>query len=78
VQRSGRCVVRELGDGGGDPAPGVGAVVIADGREFVNARAAFVERFVVVLAVEKRLTPLIAWLAELRVKVAADGIDIDR
>jgi hypothetical protein len=30
------------------------------------------------LAVEKRLTPLIAWLAELRVKVAADGIDIDR
>jgi hypothetical protein len=30
------------------------------------------------LAVEKRLTPIIAWLANLRVKVAADGIDIDR
>jgi hypothetical protein len=101
VQRSGRCVVRELGDGGGDPAPGVRAVVIADGRELVNARAAFVKRFVAValhhqiggspnidlgyhaakncrLAVEKRLTPLIAWLSALRVKVAADGIEIDR
>src|SRR5262249_39581735 len=28
------------------------------------------------LAVEKRLTPIIAWLAELRVKVATDGSDI--
>jgi hypothetical protein len=27
---------------------------------------------------KKRLTPIIAWLAKLRVKVAADGIDIDR
>ena len=31
VQRSGWCVVRELGDGGGDPAPGVRAIVIAGG-----------------------------------------------
>jgi hypothetical protein len=30
------------------------------------------------LAVEKRLTPTIAWLANLRVKVAADGSDHDR
>ena len=47
VQRSGRCVARKLGDGGGDPAL-VGAVVIADARELVNVRAAFVERFVAV------------------------------
>ena len=30
------------------------------------------------LAVEKRLTPIIVWLAKLHVKVAADAIDIDR
>ena len=29
------------------------------------------------LCIEKHLTPIIAWLANLRVKVAADGIDID-
>jgi hypothetical protein len=30
------------------------------------------------LAVDKDLTPIIAWLAKLRVKVATDGSDIDR
>jgi hypothetical protein len=44
VQRSGWGVVRELDDGG-DPAPSVRAVVIAGGRELVNARTAFLERF---------------------------------
>ena len=79
----------------------VRAVVIAVGREFVNTRGAFLERFVAValqyqargtpdidlgyhhaencrLAVEKLLTPIIARFANLHVKVAADGTDIDR
>ena len=48
MQRSGWGVIRELDDGGRDPAPGVRALVITGGRELVNARAAFLERFVTV------------------------------
>jgi len=40
-----RSVVGELADGGGDPAPGRGAIVIAGGCELVGAGGAFVERF---------------------------------
>jgi hypothetical protein len=46
VQRSGRCGVGELNDRAGDPAPGVGALVIAGGRELVDAPVAFLECFV--------------------------------
>ena len=35
----------ELLNGRGDPAPGVGAVVIAVGRELVGPRGALLERF---------------------------------
>jgi hypothetical protein len=48
VHWSGRRVVRQLDDGGGDPAPGVRAIVIAGGRELVNACATFLKRFVAV------------------------------
>src|SRR5689334_22884481 len=48
VQRSGRCRVGELLNGGGDPAPGVGAVVIAVGRKLVGPRDALLERFIAV------------------------------
>jgi hypothetical protein len=48
VQRSGRRGVGELNDRGGDPAPGVGAIVIAGGRELVNAQVALLERFLTV------------------------------
>jgi hypothetical protein len=48
VRRSGRCGVGELLDRGCDPAPGVGAVVIAISSEFVDTRAALLERFVAV------------------------------
>jgi hypothetical protein len=48
VQRSGRRGVGELLDGNGDPAPGVGAVVIAIGRELVGARDALFERFLAI------------------------------
>jgi hypothetical protein len=48
VQRSGRCIVREVRDGGSNPAPGHGAVVIAVRREFVGAGAALLERFLAV------------------------------
>ena len=45
VQRTGRRLVGELADGGGDPAPGVAAAVIAVRRELVDAGAALLERF---------------------------------
>jgi hypothetical protein len=45
VQRSRRCGVGELNDRGGDAAPGVSAVVIAGGRELVDAQIALLERF---------------------------------
>jgi hypothetical protein len=48
VWRSGRCIVGELPDGTGDPAPGHGAVVIAFGRELVCTRGALLERFLTV------------------------------
>jgi hypothetical protein len=48
VQRSGRCRVSELLNGGCDPAPGVGAGVIAIGGELVSALVALLERFVAV------------------------------
>ena len=48
VRRSGRCVVRELLDGGGNPAPGRRAVVITVGRELVSARRALLERLLTV------------------------------
>jgi hypothetical protein len=54
VQCSGWCVVCELDDGVGDPAPSIRTLV------------------------EKRLKPIIARFAKVHVKVAADGIDIDR
>ena len=41
-----RCRVGELLDGGGDPAPGVRAGVIAVGRELVGARDALLERLI--------------------------------
>src|ERR1700730_4816552 len=101
VQRSGRRGVGELLDGGGDPAPGIDAIVIAGGHELVDAPVALLEHFVAIalqhqgvgapdidlgvsrdeycrLAVEKGLTPTIAVSANTRVKVTADGTDIDR
>jgi hypothetical protein len=48
VQRSGRCVVRELGNGGGDPAPGARAIVVAGGRELVKAGTANLKRLVAI------------------------------
>ena len=48
VYRPWRCVVRELLDGIGGPAPGRRAVVIAVGRQFVGPRGAFLERFVAI------------------------------
>jgi hypothetical protein len=48
VDRSGRSVVGELPDCGGDPAPDRRAIVVAGGGEFVGARRAFLERFVAV------------------------------
>ena len=48
MQRSGRCRVGELLNGGCDPAPGVRAVMIAVGREFVGPRGALLERFIAV------------------------------
>ena len=48
MQRSGRCVARELLDGPGDPAPGIGAIVIAGGCELVDAPVALLKRFVAV------------------------------
>ena len=46
VQRSGRRGVGELLDGGGDPAPGVRACVIAIRRELAGARYALLERLI--------------------------------
>jgi hypothetical protein len=48
MQWSGRRGVGELLNGGGDPAPSVSAVVIAVGRELVDAVAALLERVVAV------------------------------
>ena len=48
VQRSGRRGVGQLLNGGGDPAPGVRAGVIAARRELVDARDALLERLVAV------------------------------
>jgi hypothetical protein len=48
VQWPGRCLVGELADGVGDPAPDGRAVVIVLSGELVGARAAFVQRFVAV------------------------------
>jgi hypothetical protein len=48
VQRFGRRVVSELLDGGDNPAPGGGAVVITLSREFVGARRGFRERLLAV------------------------------
>ena len=44
VDRARRGLVRELSDGRHDPAPGRGAIVIADGCELVGASGAFLER----------------------------------
>ena len=92
MKSSGRCVVGELLDSCGDPAPDGRPVVILAGREFVDAFGALLERLLAValehqgggtpdidlgyhggksLAVDKRLTPIIAFGANLRVKVAA-------
>ena len=48
VQRSGWCRAGKLLNGNCDPAPGIGAVVIAIRRELVDAGAALLERFVAV------------------------------
>jgi hypothetical protein len=45
---SGRRGVGELNDSGRDPAPGIGAIVIAGGCELVDAPVALLERFVAV------------------------------
>ena len=100
VRRRGLCSVGELGNAGGDPAPGVGGVVIAIAGELVGTRrtvqalccrSASVSRRRraryrarvsrsenSTLVVGKRLAAIIAWLGKLRVKVAADGTDINR
>jgi hypothetical protein len=44
VGRARRCVVGELPDGTGDPAPDRLAIVITGGRELAGARGAFLER----------------------------------
>jgi len=41
VDSAGRGLVRELGHGGHDPAPGSRAIVIAGERQFVGANRAF-------------------------------------
>ena len=46
MQGSGRHCVGEVLDGGGDPTPSVGTVMIAIRRELVDARSALFERFV--------------------------------
>ena len=46
VRRRGLCSVGELGNGGGDPAPGVGGVVIAIAGELVGTRRTLLKRFV--------------------------------
>ena len=48
VHRAGRCVVRELQDGIGDPAPGHGAVIIAGGRELVSSSGTLLGRLIAV------------------------------
>jgi hypothetical protein len=48
VHHSGRCVVPELPDGAGDPAPRRGAIVIAVGRELIGAHGAFLECFLAI------------------------------
>ena len=48
VQRSGRCRVSELLNGGCDPAPSVGAGVIAVSREIVDTGTGLHERLVAV------------------------------
>ncbi len=41
-----RGVIRELGDGGSDPAPHDRPVVVAGGHQFVSSGGAFLERLV--------------------------------
>jgi len=48
VKSSGRCVVGELLDSCGDPAPDGRPVVILAGREFVDAFGALLERLLAV------------------------------
>jgi hypothetical protein len=48
VHRSGRRVVGELADCGGNPAPDCGAIVVAGGGELVGPRCAFLEHFVAI------------------------------
>ena len=48
MRRAWRDLVRELDDGGGDPAPGIRAIVIPGGCELIDVRAAFLERFLAV------------------------------
>src|SRR6516164_6082700 len=48
VDGSWRRRVGKLNDRRGDPAPGIGAVVITVGRQLVDARAAFLKRLVAV------------------------------
>jgi hypothetical protein len=94
VQWTGRRLVGELADGGGDPAPDDRAIVIILSGELPGTGGAFLERLVAVALehqvgrapdvdigyhsgknhrpmVNERLTPLIAWVVKLRVKVAA-------
>jgi hypothetical protein len=48
VQRAGWCLIGELGDGVGDPAPVGDAVVVTVGRKLFGVHGAFVERFLAV------------------------------
>ena len=48
VHQPGRCCVRELPDGVGNPAPSHRAVVIAGGRKLVGTRGALFERLLAV------------------------------
>ena len=41
MERAGRCLVRELDDRSGDPAPDRRAFMVAAGGEFIAARGAF-------------------------------------
>ena len=48
VDRAGRGLVGELGDGVRDQAPGGRAVLVAGGRELIGSSDAFVERLIAV------------------------------
>jgi hypothetical protein len=54
VDRSGRSLVRELGDRMRDPAPGRHTVIVAGSRELIGTSGAFLERLVSVAALHAK------------------------